>query len=70
MTDIDPSDRDSCERVYAEARSEVEGGLRWLLDDLRPADGYRGLIERQAWETIYDETAPGPEGETLVQKSS
>ena len=58
--EIDPDDREACAAAYRTLRSRVEGGMRVLQDEVRPADPYRELIARSAWETVYAEQAPGP----------
>ena len=58
--EIDPDDREACAAAYRTLRSRVEGGMRVLQDEVRPADPYRELIARSAWETVYAAQAPGP----------
>jgi hypothetical protein len=60
--EIDPDDREACAAAYALLRARVEGGLRTLQDDVRPADPYRELVARSAWEASRDAQAPGPPG--------
>ena len=57
-----PCRQAGCEAAYAELRGQVEGGLRTLQDELRPADPYRELLPRGAWEALYNAQAPGPPG--------
>ena len=59
---VDPDDRAACEATYAQLRACVEGGLHVLQDEVRPADPYAAWAQRAAWEAVYDEQAPGPEG--------
>ena len=60
--DLDPSDRAGCEAAYADLRRQVKGGISLLREEVRPADPYRDLVKRSAWEAVYDGQAPGAAG--------
>lgn len=57
---VDPNDRETCARVYAEVRGAVEGGITRLQLEVRANDPYRELVPRTAWEAMFDAQAPGP----------
>jgi len=55
---IDPSDRDACNRVYAQLRQRVRGGISRLQDEVRAADPYEGIAQRSVYEAFYGRQAP------------
>ena len=61
-SDLDPTDREAVDAVYKELRGQVSGGLKELVDEVRPSDPYSDLLKRGAWEALYGVQAPGPPG--------
>ena len=57
---IRPDDREACAAAYTALRGQVEAGIDTLREEVRPADPYRELVPRTAWEALYDAPAPGP----------
>ena len=57
---VDPNDRETCARLYAEVRGAVDAGITRLQLEVRANDPYRKLVPRTAWEAMFDAQAPGP----------
>ena len=55
---VDPSDREACERLYAQLRQSVEGGITRLQREVRAEDPYEGIAARSAYEAFYGRQAP------------
>ena len=45
-------------RVYSRLQEAVRGGMQRLQDEVRPADPYRDIVRRTAFETLYGVQAP------------
>ena len=63
-TNLDPEDKESCQRVYEEAKSQVRKGIDDLLSASKE-DPYANTVKRLAYERILGRQAPTFPIETL-----